>query len=73
MKPKPCFMEKLVKMLEESDPAVVRWSDSGTSFMVVDVKRCGFLSTLFRAVQCTHALQPASSTSSVPPKYRIVL
>jgi hypothetical protein len=33
------FMEKLVKILEESDPAVVRWNETGTSFLVADLKR----------------------------------
>ena len=34
------FMEKLVKILAESDPTIVRWNDAGTSFLVVDVRRC---------------------------------
>jgi hypothetical protein len=34
------FMQKLVKMLECSDPQVVRWSPGGESFQVVDVTRC---------------------------------
>ena len=37
---KPNFIEKLVKILEESDPTVVRWGTEGTSFLVLDVPRC---------------------------------
>lgn len=33
------FMEKLVKILNESDERIVSWSSSGTSFLVHDVKR----------------------------------
>lgn len=33
------FMGKLVRILEESDPSIVRWSNSGESFVVLDVKR----------------------------------
>ncbi len=33
------FMGKLVHMLSESDPSIVRWTDSGASFLVLDCKR----------------------------------
>lgn len=36
---KLCFMDKLVRMLEECDPSVLRWSQTGESFLVADLKR----------------------------------
>lgn len=47
-KQKLSFMGKLVRMLAESDPAVVRWSDSGNSFLVLDCKRCAIVTIVLR-------------------------
>ena len=37
------FMGKLVRMLAESDPAVVRWNEAGTSFLVLDCNKYALL------------------------------
>ena len=56
--PRDRFVDKLVQILQTSDPTIVHWNSDGTSFIVSDLKRCVHpsVSRAFKAAAPTRRL-----------------